>query len=308
MESTIYTNPPSETRLVLRRHLNWLALETILLCVCFGRPLLDLLRFTLHSELFSYIPLVPAIGAYLIWTQKEEITTEVRPFKTGAVIAFIIGAGIAAGWWMGIHGGWKPARQDYLTMMTLSFVFFFWGACFGLLGWKIMRDAAFPFAFLIFAVPMPTAFVAGIDAFFQITSAWTAQLIFSLVGTATLRHGLQIDLPGVPALLVGPECSGIHSTLVLFMTALVAGYLFLRWSWTRAIFVIAVVPLAILRNGFRIWVIGELCVHISPAMIDSPIHRKGGPLFFALALIPFFLLLAFLRRRDFNKSEKPVKE
>jgi hypothetical protein len=43
-------------------------------------------------------------------------------------------------------------------------------------------------------------------------------------------------------------------------------------------------------------------------MIDSPIHRKGGPLFFALALIPFFLLLAFLRRRDFNKSEKPVKE
>jgi len=43
-------------------------------------------------------------------------------------------------------------------------------------------------------------------------------------------------------------------------------------------------------------------------MIDSFIHRKGGPIFFALSLIPFFLLLVFLRRKDFNQSEAPIKE
>ena len=40
-----------------------------------------------------------------------------------------------------------------------------------------------------------------------------------------------------------------------------------------------VIPLGILRNGFRIFVIGMLCVHIGPYMINSKIHRQGGPSF-----------------------------
>jgi hypothetical protein len=33
-------------------------------------------------------------------------------------------------------------------------------------------------------------------------------------------------------------------------------------------------------------------------MIDSVIHRNGGPLFFVLSLVPLFLLLWFLRRQE----------
>jgi hypothetical protein len=40
-------------------------------------------------------------------------------------------------------------------------------------------------------------------------------------------------------------------------------------------------------------------------MINSPIHRRGGPLFFALSLIPFFLLLLFLRKRDIRAGRIP---
>jgi hypothetical protein len=47
-----------------------------------------------------------------------------------------------------------------------------------------------------------------------------------------------------------------------------------------------VMPLAIVRKGFRILVIGLLCVHIGPHMKDSFIHHRGGPIFFALSLIP----------------------
>jgi exosortase/archaeosortase family protein len=59
-----------------------------------------------------------------------------------------------------------------------------------------------------------------------------------------------------------------------------------------------VIPLGILRNGFRILVIGLLCVRVGPHMIDSDIHRRGGPLFFALSLVPLFLLLWWLRRQE----------
>jgi len=33
-------------------------------------------------------------------------------------------------------------------------------------------------------------------------------------------------------------------------------------------------------------------------MIHSAIHHEGGPVFFALAMVPFFLLLIFLRRSE----------
>jgi len=302
MDTTIYKEPTVESRLVLRRQLNWLAVEVILLLVCFGRPLYDLLRFTNHSDLFSYIPLVPFISAYLIWTERKQITTEVRPCRIGAACAFIAGACIAAIGWFATRPGSTLDVQDYLALMTLSFLLFFWGACLALLGSKIMRDAAFPFLFLILAVPMPSAWDANVRTFLQYASAYAAEMFFKLVGTPVSLVDLQMNLPNF-GIVVAPECSGIHSTVVLFITSLLAAYLFLRRAWTRAILVLAVLPLAILRNGFRIWVIGELCVHVNHNMIDSPIHRKGGPVFFALSLIPFLLLLVFLRKRDFNPSK-----
>jgi exosortase/archaeosortase family protein len=74
--------------------------------------------------------------------------------------------------------------------------------------------------------------------------------------------------------------------------------MFLRSPWRRAVLVLFVIPLGILRNGFRILVIGLLCVNIGPQMIDCPIHHRGGPIFFALSLIPLFLLLWWLRRSE----------
>jgi exosortase/archaeosortase family protein len=104
-------------------------------------------------------------------------------------------------------------------------------------------------------------------------------------------------LPGI-ALEVGQECSGIRSSLVLFITSLLAGYMFLRTPSRRAILVLAVIPLAILRNGLRIGTIGWLCAHISPDFINSAIHERGGPIFFTLSLIPFGLLLLVLRKGE----------
>jgi hypothetical protein len=68
-----------------------------------------------------------------------------------------------------------------------------------------------------------------------------------------------------------------------------------------------VIPLAILRNGLRIFIIGQLCVRVSPGMIDSYVHRHGGPIFFAMSLIPFFLLLVILRKSE-SKSGQADKD
>jgi exosortase len=160
-----------------------------------------------------------------------------------------------------------------------------------------MADTAFPVAFLIFMVPLPDAAVDWLEKASMFASADAAALYFNLAGTPLVRHGTVFELPGI-VLRVAQECSGIRSSWVLFITSLLASHVFLRTRWRRIVLVAFVIPLGILRNGFRILVIGLLCVHVGPHMIDSTIHHQGGPLFFALSLVPLLLLLWWLRRQE----------
>jgi exosortase C (VPDSG-CTERM-specific) len=291
--------------LAVRRQLLRLGGATGLLAVCFGWPLRTLFSFAWHSELFSYILLIPFISGYLIWTMRKSLNFEaVRPCWPGAALGLAAGGAIIAGYWIGRLAGWKPETQDYLTVMMLALLCCFWGVCLAVMGSKLLGQILFPIAFLAFLVPMPTSWLAGVDTFFQYTSAAAAEAMLRLIREPVVRDGLTLQLTNF-GLRVAPECSGIHSTIVLIMTSFLAGYLFLRRFWTRSVLVLAMIPLAILRNGFRVAVIGWLCVHISPDMINSPIHHRGGPIFFALSLIPFFLLLFFLRKRDSTASAVP---
>ena len=122
-------------------------------------------------------------------------------------------------------------------------------------------------------------------------------LLFGLTGTPFWRDGTYIGLPGI-VLHVAQECSGIRSTWVLFITSLLASHLLLRSPWRRVALVALVFPLGILRNPIRIVVIGLLCVNIGPHMIDSAIHRRGGPVFFAFSLVPLLLATVWLHRQE----------
>jgi exosortase C (VPDSG-CTERM-specific) len=180
----------------------------------------------------------------------------------------------------------------------------FYAACFGLVGQATLRALAFPLAFLLFMVPLPVFFTDWIEGMLQRCSANAAVAFFKAVGTPVFSTGLEMQLPDIN-LEVAPQCSGIHSSLALLITSLVAGYFFLRSPWSRIALAAAVLPLAILRNGFRIFTLGELCVHYGPQMIDTSIHHKGGPIFFCLSMVPFLFFLFYLIRRDAAHSKAP---
>jgi exosortase C (VPDSG-CTERM-specific) len=206
------------------------------------------------------------------------------------------GIGIAA-LAAGIEWRGRLSINDELALTTLAFVSFVAAGGFFLLGSQWMAAAAFPVAFLIFTVPLPDTAVIWVESALVLASAEAAALYFYIAGTPLVRQGTVFELPGI-VLHVAQECSGIHSSWVLFISSLLASHLFLRTQWRRIVLVTFVIPLGILRNGFRILVIGLLCVHVGPHMIDSVVHHRGGPLFFALSLVPLFLLSWWLRRRE----------
>ncbi len=272
-------------------------LVAIALVLCFAVPLYDLTRNAFRSDLYSYILLIPFISGYLVWSRRQRLPRVFDPAWSLAACFLAGGLAAVAGYWLTVHFASKVAVEDYLTFNVLSFLLFFVSACCLFFGKEILRAIVFPLCLLVFMIPFPGFLLDWIDTFLQYGSAMAANAMFTLSGTPFFHSGLVFQLPGI-TLEVAPECSGIHSTLVLFITSLLAGYLFLHDPWKRTWLVLAVIPLALLRNGFRIFVIGQLCVHIGPEMINSPIHRHGGPLFFALSLIPFFLFLIYLRKSE----------
>jgi exosortase C (VPDSG-CTERM-specific) len=213
-----------------------------------------------------------------------------------ALVPVAIVAGIlAVGYLMRAHGGIQEV--DYLALMTLAFVILLWAGCLFFFGFATLRAFIFPLLFLIFIVPFPNSLEHGLQSFLQLSSAAAAHLFFQISGTPVLRQGTVFQLPGF-TFEVAPECSGIHSSLVLFITSFLTGHLLLRNLWPKALFVLFVIPLAIIRNGIRILIIGQLCVRVSPDMINSYIHRHGGPIFFAGSLVPFFLFVLLLMKLE----------
>lgn len=264
------------------------------LMVVFSLPLYRLVHFALQSELFSHVILVPFISLYLVWMKRHELPPASRPDRRLAILPLVAGGALLV-----IYLAMEMPLVDSLALSMLSLVLLLAGICACFLGPKTLRSLAFPLGFLLVMVPLPTAVTAWIQTALQNSSADAAHMFFLLGGTSVFREETYFELPGM-RLLVAPECSGIHSTLALFITSLLAGYFFLRSPGKRIVLALAIIPIAILRNGLRIFVVGELCVHIGPEMIDSYIHRQGGPIFFILSLLPFFLILLGLK-----KSEQP---
>ncbi len=261
----------------------------VILCCCFCWPLSALFSYALHSDLHSHIILIPFISAYLLYVHRDRLP-EARHSSFGwAVIPFTCGAIVLAN--ALIKKDFEPAA------IALSFICFVIGGAFLFLGKNWLKAAMFPFAFLFFMIPLPDSVANSLENISKLASAECANFFLHLTGTPVLREGTIFQLPNI-AIEVAKECSGIRSSWVLLIASTLAAYLFLQKNTNRLILVLTAIPLGFLRNGFRIAVIGLLCINFGPGMIHSPIHRQGGPLFFVLSLFPLFLLLWFLRRRE----------
>ncbi len=276
------------------------------LAVAFSVPLYHLLQLAAADQLYSDIPLIPFVSLYIVWLRRNRLPRSRKPAPGPAVLFFGLGFLALAVVWF-VSRGRPMAVENNLALTISALLLFFDGLCFLFLGAGFMRTFAFPVALLFFVVPFPVVLRDAVAAFLQHGSAACAGLFFQLSGTPVMQDGLDFHLPGC-VIHVAPECSGIHSTLVLAIVSLVGGWLFLRTPWKRAVLVLAVLPLALARNGFRIFVIGRLCAAYGPRMLDSPIHHHGGPIFFVLSLIPFLLLLFVLRKTERTNLETSTEK
>jgi len=198
---------------------------------------------------------------------------------------------------VGLSFGTKLNLTDRATVLTASALVILWGNFIFAYGMKTFKAALFPLLFLVFMIPLPYEVMEGIITFLQKGSTEFANFLLWLSQVPYYREGFVFHTIGIDV-EVAPECSGIRSGLALLITALLAGYLFLKSWWRRVILALCVIPITMLKNGIRITTLTLLSTYVDPRILQSPLHREGGIPFFILALLLMAPILYFLRKRE----------
>jgi exosortase len=243
----------------------------------------------LQSDVYNHILLILPISIALI--SREWRSRKIQPepnLPTGYALmltALTIGFVGSRWWWL---GSLAVDEKHFLSMAALvtwwigSFV-----CCFGT---RISRMSVFPLCFLLWLIPLPEFALNHIVGFLQQGSADAARLLFAIAGVPVAQDGIRLSIPGL-TLEVAKECSSIRSSLILMVTTMVLAHLLLRSAWGRALVILAVIPLAIAKNGLRVFILSMLGVYVDPAFMDGWLHHHGGIVFFLVSLVGLFLIL-----------------
>lgn len=277
---------------------------------------MDLYRYALSNDLYSHVLIIPVISGWFIWQRRQSLVDAVQaqPDKkaaSGACVRRLIVPVLVltlSGIWVHIdplQSSELLDMNDHLAWTVSIFVSILILLQVSILGGRVLRVVLFPVLFLYLMAPIPGVMLHGINRALQHFTAFVLAGVLKLTCTPMCWDGLTFHLPGL-SMEVAEECSGIRSTLVLLITALVGAILFLRKPWSRVVLVVSILPIAALRNALRITTIALLTIHVDPSCFDGPVHRQGGPPFFVLSLVPLFVIMWLLRRME--RSSKNVEE
>jgi len=122
-----------------------------------------------------------------------------------------------------------------------------------------------------------------------------AYAMLAVVGVPVLKDGTALSIPGV-TLQIAEECSSIRSSMMLVVSSMVVSYMLLRSYWARGIVILAALPLAIIKNGLRVFTLAVLGAYVNPEVLNSPLHHQGGVLFFAVSLLGMFALIWIMEK------------
>ena len=267
----------------------WVAVSSLL----FAKPLIALVRLSLTNDDASYLILIPFLTAGLVFIERRTIFNNLSFSAGGGIFLFlsviiVLSVRLAAD---------KVAPDLRLTGNVLA-VLLLWIAGFAFsFGKAAVKSAYFPLLFLFLTVPLPNFLLERVISLLQAGSAEITEVLFNLTGVPVLREGLVFHLARVN-IEVARECSGIRSTIALFILALPVVHYGLHSLWRKLFFLACAFSMMILKNGIRIATLTLLAMYVDPDFLTGKLHHQGGIVFFLLGLLLLLPVLLLLQRGE----------
>jgi EpsI family protein len=238
--------------------------------------------------------LVLGISAWLFYRNLGMAGADGEGWSWRACAAMVAG--------LAIHCLGFVAQQARVSIVGL--LAFAWGAATLGGGRRWGRAAAFPLAFLIFAIPSNTldSFGFWLRMWVVSASAW----ISHLVGIDVIRNGTLLVAPdGRYNYDVAAACSGVRSLTALAALGMLVGYLRFRLWGVRLAFLALCGPLVLGGNIARVFSIVLAAKVGGPAWGDRA-HEVMGYGVFAIVLGGLFVAAEMLARRRPDLVAEPM--
>jgi exosortase len=259
------------------RSISWRTLAAIATWVAaiaalYGRVFIKLGHDWIADDSYSHGWLVLPIAAWLVWRQRERLQrTPVRPAALGL---FIVIASLV------IFAGGSLAAELFTTRVSLIGVVA--GTVVFVYGWRHLRIVAFPLAFLLFMIPLPSLVFDPMTQSLQLVASGLGERLLRASDYAVIRDGNVLTLSSI-TLQVTDACSGIRSLMSLLMVTSLIAYFFEPTQTRRLLLTLTAVPLAIVLNGLRVAFTGIAASRFGPAMARGFLHETSGWVVFMAA-------------------------
>jgi exosortase len=267
----------------------WVAVSSLL----FARPLLALVHLSLTNDDASHLIVIPFLTAGLVFMERRTIFKH-PSFSAGGGIFLFLSVIIV----LSVRLAGDKVTPDLRLAGNVLAVLLLWIAGFAFsFGKAAVKSAYFSFLFLFLTVPLPNFLLERIISLLQAGSAEITEVLFNLTGVPVLREGLVFHLARVN-IEVARECSGIRSTIALFILALPVVHYGLHSLWKKLFFLACAFFMMILKNGIRIVTLTLLAMYVDPSFLFGKLHRDGGIVFFLLGLLLLLPILLLLQRGE----------
>ena len=162
-----------------------------------------------------------------------------------------------------------------MLMAAAGLILWFFGVR-QLLAWWL------PFVLLGLAIPLPELVISKLTAPLQLVASRIGASLIAWRHIPVLLNGNVIRIPGHD-LFVAEACSGLRSLTALVNLGVLLGAMLLVKPWSRVTLLVLAVPMAILINGFRIFLTAFLVYFVSPEAGSGFMHTTEGWLMFVIA-------------------------
>lgn len=244
------------------------------------------------DENYSHGFIVPLVFGWMLWQRREKLANcKMSPRPWALAIIFFAVIQLVAG----TLGAENFVAHSSMLVMLCGIALFLFGD-------EMLRLVAFPIAWLLFMIPLPSIIFYRATFPLQLLASKLAVGILDVLHVPSVCEGNVIYLAHFTA-GVAEACSGIRSLMSIFAFAVLMGYLLNMSVRSRFLLAVAAIPIALGMNAARIAGTGLVGNYVNADWAEGFFHTFSGFLLF-VGCIGLMTVLVYVLRR-FERVPSP---
>jgi exosortase B len=248
------------------------------LIVLYLPSLVDLFRGVWSTDQQAHGPIVLGIACWLIYRKWPEMWHQSESEPSAPT----------AGWPIFIFGLmlYVIGRSQEILLFEIGSVIWLLAAIVLLMrGSRALKVQWFPLFFMLFMIPLPSAFVDALTMPMKMAVSYVAETILFWFNYPIARTGVILQI-GQYKLLVADACAGLHTLFTLEALGLLYLNLVRHDSLFRNVaLAILIVPISFTANVIRVMVLTVITYHFGDEAGQGFLHGFAGMVLFLSALL-----------------------